>query len=191
MPRPILRMRMVWRYPSWKRNLLNWMAGMPKAMRLCCWADLVSRRTSIIWRWVTWVVKKRCVLCWHRLFTEIRITCCLMSRPMIWIWTQWHGWKNICPTLSIPYWWWVMTVTSLTLFVHIRLILTLAKWICLPVIIVSGTSPVSWHFVSSRTKRQKPKRRKRNWKSLSVVLVRMWQRVNRLPVARRCWRNWM
>ena len=59
----------------------------------------------------------------------------------------------------------------------------------LPVTIASGTSPASWRSVSSRTRRQRPRRRRKSWKSLSADSVPMWQRASRLPAARRCWRN--
>ena len=59
----------------------------------------------------------------------------------------------------------------------------------LPVIIVSGMNPASWLSVSNRTRRLKPRRRRKSWKSLSAVSAPMWQRASRLPAVRRCWRN--
>lgn len=56
----------------------------------------------------------------------------------------------------------------------------------LPVITVSGTNPASWLFVNSRTRRPKLKRKRKSWKSSSVVSVPMLPRVSRLPAVRRC-----
>ena len=35
----------------------------------------------------------------------------------------------------------------------------------------------------------KPRRRRKNWKSLSAVSAPMWRRASRLPAVRRCWRS--
>ena len=79
--------------------------------------------------------------------------------------------------------------TSSTPFVRIRWTSTTERLTSLPVTIASGTSPASWRSVSSRTRRQRPRRRRKSWKSLSADSVPMWQRASRLPAARRCWRN--
>ena len=81
------------------------------------------------------------------------------------------------------------TVTSSIPFVRIRWISTTERLISLPVTIVSGMSPASWHSVSSRTRRRKLRRRRKSWKSLFAVSAPMWQRANRLPAVRRCWRS--
>ena len=81
------------------------------------------------------------------------------------------------------------TVTSSTPFVRIQWTSTTERLTSLPVTIASGTSPASWRSVSSRTRRQRPRRRRKSWKSLSADSVPMWQRASRLPAARRCWRN--
>jgi ATPase subunit of ABC transporter with duplicated ATPase domains len=46
-----------------------------------------------------------------------------------------------------------------------------------------------WYESSSRTRRLKPRRRRKNWKSLSAVSAPMWRRASRLPAVRRCWRS--
>ena len=53
----------------------------------------------------------------------------------------------------------------------------------------SGTSQASWHCASSKTRRSRPRRSARNWKSSSVASAPTWPRASRLPAARRCWRS--
>ena len=65
----------------------------------------------------------------------------------------------------------VVTVTSSTPSVRIQSILTMERSICLPVTTVSGTNPVSWPSVSSRTRRRRLRRRRKSSKNLSAVLV--------------------
>lgn len=56
----------------------------------------------------------------------------------------------------------------------------------LPVTTVSGMNPVNWPSVSSRTRRPKLRRKRKNWKNLSAVSVPMLPRASRLPVVRKC-----
>lgn len=72
-----------------------------------------------------------------------RIICSSTSRPTIWTWKRFHGWKITFQTSNIPYWLSVTTVTSSIQSVHTQSISTTENCSCLPVIIASGTNRAS------------------------------------------------